>query len=247
MNSKKDNKQADLNWKPSSKASSQPELLNWYEVMPKKFLTKQHNPNFEKHGLKIPFRMLIIGNSGAGKTQTLLNIIHNMNGTFNNIFIITKNKDEPLYNYLEDKLDKDSLKIVEGVAKAPNLEKDIDKKDQTLIVMDDLVLEKNQSALEEYFIRARKLNCSLIYISQSYYRVPRMIRQNLNYLVIKQVSSFKDLYRIMAEYTLGVEKQELKKLYESSTKEKQDFLLVDLDANPQDRFRKNFSEIYDLN
>ncbi len=34
----------------------------------------------------------------------LLNIIHNMDSTFNNIFIITKNKDEPLYNFLEAKL-----------------------------------------------------------------------------------------------------------------------------------------------
>lgn len=228
------------------KDKNQAELVDWYKQIPKKFLIKQHNPNFHIHGLKIPFRMLIIGNSGAGKTQTLLNIIHNMEGTFNNIFIITKNKDEPLYNYLEEKLGNKGLVISEGVENAPDLDEDIDKKDQTLIVMDDLVLEKNQSALEEYFIRARKLNCSLIYISQSYYRVPRIIRQNLNYLIVKQVSSLKDLYRIMGEYTLGVEKDALKKLYENSTREKQDFLLVDLDASLQDRFRKNFNEIYDI-
>lgn len=228
------------------KDKNQAELVDWYKQIPKKFLIKQHNPNFHIHGLKIPFRMLIIGNSGAGKTQTLLNIIHNMDGTFNNIFIITKNKDEPLYNYLEEKLGNKGLVISEGVENAPDLDEDIDKKDQTLIVMDDLVLEKNQSALEEYFIRARKLNCSLIYISQSYYRVPRIIRQNLNYLIVKQVSSLKDLYRIMGEYTLGVEKDALKKLYENSTSEKQDFLLVDLDASLQDRFRKNFNEIYDI-
>ena len=169
-----------------------------------------------------------------------------MDSTFNNIFIITKNKDEPLYNFLEAKLGDKGLKISEGVENAPDLDADISKEDQTLIVMDDLVLEKNQSALEEYFIRARKLNCSLIYISQSYYRVPRIIRQNLNYLIIKQVSSLKDLYRIMGEYTLGVEKPALKKLYENSTQQKQDFLLVDLDAPLSDRFRKNFNEIYDV-
>lgn len=229
-----------------SKKTGKAELIDWYKEIPKKFLIKQHNPNFHIHGLKIPFRMLIIGNSGAGKTQTLLNIIHNMDNTFNNIFVITKNKDEPLYNYLEEKLGRKGLKISEGVENAPNLDEDIDKEDQTLIVMDDLVLEKNQAALEEYFIRARKLNCSLIYISQSYYRVPRIIRQNLNYLIIKQVSSLKDLYRIMGEYTLGVDKPELKKLYETSTEAKQDFLLVDLDAPLSDRFRKNFNEVYDV-
>jgi len=226
--------------------SNKAELLNWYEVMPKKFLNKSHNPNFKIHGLKIPFRMLIVGNSGAGKTQTLLNIMHNMNNTFNNIFIITKNKDEPLYNYIENKLGDKGLKIVEGIEKAPNLDKDIDKEDQTLIVMDDLVLEKNQSALEEYFIRARKLNCCLIYIAQSYYRVPIIIRQNLNYLIIKQLSGLKDLYGIMREYTLGIDKSLLKKIYEETTQNKQDFLLVDLDAPPQDRFRKNFNDIYSI-
>lgn len=237
MSSKKSNK---------GTKSGKAELLDWYKEIPKKYLIKQHNPNFHIHGLKIPFRMLIIGNSGAGKTQTLLNIIHNMDSTFNNIFIITKNKDEPLYNFLEAKLGDKGLKISEGVENAPDLDADISKEDQTLIVMDDLVLEKNQSSLEEYFIRARKLNCSLIYISQSYYRVPRIIRQNLNYLIIKQVSSLKDLYRIMGEYTLGVEKPALKKLYENSTQQKQDFLLVDLDAPLSDRFRKNFNEIYDI-
>jgi ABC-type dipeptide/oligopeptide/nickel transport system ATPase component len=226
------------------KKQKQAELINWYDVIPKKFLLSQHNPNYDIHKIKIPFRMLIVGSSGAGKTQTLLNIIHNFNNTFNNIVVITKNKDEPLYNYLEDKL-KDGVDIREGINNAPNLD-DFDKEDQTLIVMDDLVLEKNQNALEQYFIRARKLNCSLIYISQSYYRVPRIIRQNLNYLIIKQLSSLKDLYRIMGEYSLGVDKEQLNAMYKDATSEKQSFLMVDMDADMKERFRKNFNNIYDL-
>jgi len=231
--------------KKSSKSSSQAELKDWYKEMPKKYLLKQHNPNFDKHGLKLPFRMLIVGNSGAGKTQTLLNIIYNMGNTFQNIIVITKNKDEPLYNYMEDKMGEQGLQILEGIDNAPDLDS-LDKDEQTLIVMDDLVLEKNQSALEQYFIRARKLNCSLIYISQSYYRVPRIIRQNLNYLVIKQLSSLKDLYRIMSEYSLGVEKPQLADMYKSATANKQDFLLIDMDTDPANRFRKNFNEIFDI-
>jgi hypothetical protein len=231
--------------KSKSTNSSVAEIKDWYKEMPKKYLLKQHNPNFEKHGLKLPFRMLICGNSGAGKTQTLLNIIYNMGSTFQNIIIITKNKDEPLYNFMEDKLGDQGLRILEGIDNAPNLD-DMDKDEQTLIVMDDLVLEKNQSALENYFIRARKLNCSLIYISQSYYRVPRIIRQNLNYLIIKQLSSLKDLYRIMGEYSLGVEKQQLADMYKNSTGSKQDFLLIDMDTDPENRFRKNFNEIFDI-
>ena len=115
-------------------------MVDYYKVMPKKFILQCHNPNYKDHKLNLPFRMLIIGGSGAGKTQTLMNLIRVMNGTFNNIHIITKNKDEPLYNYLESKVD-NGLTITEGIDSAPNLD-NFDKKEQTLIVMDDLVLEK---------------------------------------------------------------------------------------------------------
>ena len=223
------------------------ELLDWYKKSPSKYLTKTHNPNFNIHGLKIPFRMLIIGGSGSGKTQTLMNIIHNMNDTFNEIYVITKNKQEPIYEYLEDKLGSKGVSVIEGIDNAPDLDKDINKKDQTLIVMDDLVLEANQRPLEEYFIRARKQNCSLIYISQSYYAVPKMIRKNLNYLIIKQLSSLQDLFRIMREYSLGDNKVQLKKIYDNATTDnRQDFLLVDLDAPPENRFRKNFNDVYEI-
>ena len=221
-------------------------MVDFYKSMPKKFLLQSHNPNFKDHKLNLPFRMLIIGGSGAGKTQTLMNLIRIMNGTFNNIHIITKNRDEPLYNYLESKVDT-GLSITEGIDSAPNLD-DFDKKEQSLIVMDDLVLEKNQKQLEQYFIRARKLNCSLVYLSQSYFAVPKMIRMNLNYLIIKRLNTLQDLFRMLREYSLGVSKEALVDLYQHSIQDnKQDFLLVDLDSEPKDRFRFNFLDVYDLN
>jgi len=103
-------------------------MVDFYKSMPKKFLLQSHNPNFKEHKLNLPFRMLIIGGSGAGKTQTLMNMIRIMNGTFNNIHIITKNKDEPLYNYLESKVD-NGLTITEGIDSAPNLD-EFDKKNK---------------------------------------------------------------------------------------------------------------------
>jgi hypothetical protein len=74
-----------------------------------------------------------------------------------------------------------------------------------------------------------------------------MIRKNLNYLVIKQLANLPDLFRIMREYSLGVDKTQLKKVYDdATTSNKQDFLLVDLDAPPENRFRKNFNDIYEI-
>ena len=133
-------------------------------------------------------------------------------------------------------IDKDGL---------PDLDK-FDKTQQTLLIMDDLVGEKNQKPMEQYFIRARKKNCSLIYISQSYYAVPKMIRNNLTYLIIKQVSSMKNLLMISREYDLGIDKKLLTDMYRNATKDKQGFLLIDLEGDPNERFRKNFDEYYDV-
>ena len=166
--------------------SNKPEIVDWYKKMPKKYLLKSHNPHFDRHHIKLPFRMIIAGNSGSGKTQTLLNLLYNMPNTFEKIFIVTKNKDEPLYNFLEDKLGEDGLTIKEGISELPDVDS-LDKTQNNLIVLDDLVNEpsKQQRPICDYFIRARKKNCSIIYISQSFYAVPKLIRDNISYLIIK--------------------------------------------------------------
>ena len=223
------------------------ELIDWYKKIPERLLLKQHNPHYDIHHIKLPFRMIIAGNSGSGKTQTLLNILYNMPNTFENIFITTKNKDEPLYNYLEEKLEKKGLKITEGLANLPDLDK-LDKETQSLIILDDLVNEpiKQQKQICDYYIRARKKNCSLIYISQSFYAVPKLIRDNINYLILKQVSSMKNLTMIAREYSLGIDKKQLKEIYDLSTEKKQDFLLIDLEGEKTERFRKNFDEVFEV-
>jgi len=223
------------------------ELIDWYKKMPKKYILKSHNPHYEQHHIKLPFRMIIAGNSGSGKTQTLLNLLYIMPDTFEKIYVITKNKDEPLYNFLEDKLKNQGLKITEGIDTLPDLDS-FDKEQNSLIVLDDLVNQtaREQKPIADYFIRARKKNCSLIYISQSFYAVPKMIRDNISYLIIKQVSSMKNLTMIARECSLGIDKKILKNLYNNSTKSKQDFLLIDLDGAKDEKFRKNFDSVYEL-
>lgn len=227
--------------------SKKAEIVDWYKKIPKKFLLKSHNPHFDTHHIKLPFRMIIAGNSGSGKTQTLLNLLYNMPDTFEKIFIVTKNKDEPLYNYLEDKLGKDGLTIKEGITELPDVDS-LDKEQNNLIVLDDLVNEpsKQQRPVCDYFIRARKKNCSIIYISQSFYAVPKLIRDNISYLIIKQVSSMKNLTMICRECSLGIEKKQLKEIYDDATQSKQDFLMIDLEGDKDERFRKNFDEIYQI-
>jgi hypothetical protein len=228
------------------KKEKKAELVDWYKKIPERFLLKSHNPYFDVHHIKLPFRMIICGSSGSGKTQTLMSLIYNMPDTFENIYICAKNKDEPLYNYIDEKLGKKGLKITEiDKDGLPDLDK-LNKEQQTLIVMDDLVGEKNQKPMEQYFLRARKKNASLVYITQSYYAVPKMIRNNMTYLIIKQISSMKNLTMIAREFDLGLSKDTLTNMYKDATKEKQNFLMMDLEAPPADRFRKGFNDIYEI-
>ena len=222
------------------------EIVNWYERVPKEMLDNAENPNFNIHHLKIPFRMCVVAPSGSGKTNFLVNLIHlfsqGLKGTFADITIITRNKDEPLYNFVVSKCEQ--IQVKEGIHNLPQLDK-MDKKVNHLVCFDDLVLSKDQSAIENYYIRARKLNCSVIYLSQSFFRIPKVIRNNCSYMVILKLSGNREVNLILSEFGLGVSREQLLGMYEFATKEKFSPLLIDLEEDPYKRFRKGFSQILD--
>ena len=247
MNSKKKNnkKVEEVNNKPSS-------VINFYELDEVKAFNKEKwNPNFEVHNITIPFRLGIIGASGSGKSNTVMNIISQFNNTFNHITIFTKNKAEALYEYLEVKIPhKDDLEIFEGLEELNKMNLDTSFKGQNLIIFDDLCLEKDQHQIEELFIRGRKLGdgISLCYLSQSFYAIPRKIRLQLNYLILRKIPSSRDIVAILKECSLSVTKDELLKLYNYSvTKSITNFLLIDFNVDPALQFRKNFDEILSVN
>jgi hypothetical protein len=218
-------------------------IINMYERIPKALLDTAENPNFDLHKLKLPFRMVVNAPSGSGKTNFLVNLIAIFSkgkGTFADITIITRNKDEPLYKWLE--LKSDSISIKEGLSNLPDLDK-FDKSVNHLLCFDDLVLSKNQDSICEYYIRARKKNVSVIYLSQSYFQIPKIIRQNCNYFVILKMSGSRQINMILKEFGLSTTKEQLIKMYEYATGEKFSPLIIDCDSNESERYRKGFLEI----
>jgi hypothetical protein len=73
-----------------------------------------------------------------------------------------------------------------------------------------------------------------------------MIRNNMTYLIIKQISSMKNLTMIAREFDLGMSKEFLTTMYKDATAEKKNFLMIDLEADQRDRFRKGFNDIYEI-
>lgn len=223
------------------------DIINYYEKIPKKYKNNFHNPNYEKHLINLSFRLLVIGSSGSGKSNLVVNIIQKFNDTFGNIKICCKDKNEPLYRMLSDKLDPSTFQIYEGFKNIPSLDdkEEFDPSLQHLIIFDDLCLEKNQSIIEDYFIRGRKIakGVNIIYLTQSYFKCPRVVRMNVNYIILKKVGSTKDLTCILREYSLGVDINQLKNIYKKNVVSMTDFLLIDLDATDDKRFRKGFNQI----
>ena len=197
-------------------------------MLPKKFLLDPYiNPN-KNLPIKHPFRLCIIGGSGMGKTSSLIWLIEESKA-FHKIYLYAKKLDEPLYKFLIDEWEKRSekqgktlIEYSENLDDVPSL-KSIDESIQNLFIFDDMVVEKNLKQIEELFVRGRKSNCSVIFISQSYFRTPQTIRQNSNYFLLTPGLSGKNLTNIAADHTDG---DEFKKVYRQYSKDG-DLMLID--------------------
>jgi len=230
------------------KPNSTSDIINFYEVIPKKYLNTPENPNFNVHHMEIPFRMCIVAPSGSGKTNFLLNLIKVFSqgkGTFADIHICTANKDEPLYNWLTS--ENDQIKISEGISSTPKLD-EMDKEYNHLVIWDDLVLTKDLKPVEKYYIRARKLNCSVIFLSQSYYDIPKMIRKNSSYLVILNLGGSKrETTAILNEWGQDLDKDELNAIYKDCTSQHMRPLIIQGGKTDRNKkYRKGWSDFYDL-
>ena len=160
----------------------------------KKYCSKTENPNYDVHHIDTPFRSLVVAPSGSGKSNFITNLITLFckgKGTYDNIYIFCKCKDEPLYRYLADK-SKGLIEVFENLEKLPALN-DLNACKQTLIIFDDMVTDiKKHPIISEYFIRGRKKGASIMFLSQSYYNTPKIIRQNVSYVVILKLGGTRD-------------------------------------------------------
>ena len=73
----------------------------------KKYVIKTENPNYDMHHFDTPFRSLVVAPSGSGKSNFITNLISffckGKEGTYDQIFIFCKSRDELLYQFLGDK------------------------------------------------------------------------------------------------------------------------------------------------
>jgi hypothetical protein len=117
------------------------------------------------------------------------------------------------------------------------------------MIFDDQVAERVQTKIEEYFLRGRKVGggISMCYLSQNFFQIPTLIRRQFNYVIILKLSGTKDMKQIIQNYSLGLDHNEIVKLYKDATKEKFNFLKIAVDEREDNlRFSKNFIGFYKI-
>ena len=119
------------------------------------------------------------------------------------------------------------------------------RKRKILIVFADTIADimtnkKSQAIIKELFIRCRKLNISLVFITQSYFSVPKDVRLNCAHYVIMKIHNKKELQQIAINHSADIDYKDFIKIYRKCLSEPYSFLTIDttLPANNSLRFRK---------
>ena len=221
------------------------------------------NENIIEHNSKRPYipdhpyRILVIRGSGSGKTNALLNLINNQ-PDIDKIYLYAKDPYETKYQYLNNKREKvgldhfdDPKTFMEYSNDMQDVYKNIEdynpiKKRKVLIVFDDMIADmindkKLNPVVTELFIRGRKRNISIIFITQSYFKVPKDVRLNSTQFFIMKIANKRELQQIALNHSFDIDFKDFMKIYKKCTAKPYPFLVNDTTLPSGDplRFRKN--------
>ena len=106
------------------------------------------------------------------------------------------------------------------------------KENKILTVLDDMVADminnkKLDSIVTELFIRGRKLNISLVFITQSYFKVPKDVRLNTTHFFITKSPNKKGLQQIALNHSSDISTKDFINIYKKRTAELYSFLVND--------------------
>ena len=210
-----------------------------------------------------PYRILIVGGSGSGITNVLVNLINN-HPDIDKIYLYAKDPYEAKYQYLINKREKVGLdyfkdsnwkfKFMEYSNYMQGVYKNIEdnnpgKKREILIVFDDMIADminnkKLNPVVIELFIRGIKLNISIAFITQSYSKLPKDVRLNSTYFFIMKIPNKRELQQIALNHSSDIDFEDFINIYKKCTAEPFSFLVNDatLPSDNPLRFRKNLSK-----
>lgn len=234
--------------------ASAPGFRNFYDTLPTKYKDKGvEYEAFKDLQLKLPCNMVVVGGTGSGKTNYVMNFISESNA-FTRFYICAKTIDESFYRYLIDKLEALGKKLKTQIVWKSETIRDIipamenmDKKESNLFICDDQVEEPTRELQKicQFWIRCRKLNCTSIFITQSYFTTPKDIRTNSRVLVLVKLTDKRDLNIIIKCCSLDLDEDQMLALYNYAIRDGfPNVFMIDLaNSDEKYRFRQNFTPL----
>ena len=114
------------------------------------------------------------------------------------------------------------------------------------IVFDDMIADimtnkKFQAIIKDLFIRCRKINISLVFITQSYFSVPKEVRLNSTHYLIMKIHNKRELISIATNHSADIGYKHSMNIYRKCTNRSHSFATIDttLPANNPLKFRTN--------
>ena len=121
------------------------------------------------------------------------------------------------------------------------------RKQKIVVLFDDMIADimtnkKFQAIITELFIRCRNLSISLIFMTQSYFSVPKEVQLNSAHYLIMKIHNKRELQQIAVDHSADIDYKGFLKIYRNCARKPYSFLTVDttLPADNPMRFRKNF-------
>ena len=125
-----------------------------------------------------------------------------------------------------------------------------DKDNKNVIVLDDMIAHminntKLNSIVTKLFIRGRKLNIYLVFITQSYFKVPKDVRLNTTHFFIAKIPNKRELQQILRNHSSDIRTEDFINIYRKCTGKPYSFLVIDttLASDNPLRFRKILFDI----
>ena len=155
----------------------------------------------------------------------MINLINEQNN-IDKIYLYARDLSEPKYEYLIKKREDAGIKhlnnpnaFIECSNTMDDVYENINdynpiRKRKKLIVFDDMIADimtnkRFQAIIKELFIRCRKLNISLVFITQSYFSVPKDVRLNTTHYFIMKINNKRELQNIANNHSADIDYQEL--------------------------------------
>ena len=137
------------------------------------------------------FRLLIAGESGCGKTNTLMHILRKPLDYYDKIYIYSPNLHQEKIQDFKDLMDSISEKVgysvleIDGPEKIKNTN-EYPSENRKIVVFDDVINapEKFQKIIANHWTDGRHHGISPIYLSQSYYDTPKKLRLNCSNMIL---------------------------------------------------------------